>query len=372
MRKGEVFSNVYSTSEEVSYCDIPNIKQWLSRMVSLPVEMVSINSIEIGFTPRTDTHRNIEHIRLLAQSDTPFPPVIVHRATMRLIDGVHRLEATRLLKRDSIAARFFDGTDADAYALAVHANVAHGLPLSLAERKAAAVRLMDLHPQWSDRLIARTTGLSHHTVGAERRRVTGHDAQLHSRLGADGKLRPAIDAEGRRAAAEIVRDNPNASLRQVSRLVGVSPGTVRNIRDRLKHDEDPAPVRNTGSRAESGESGRDQAPDHTPARDDLGSRSAVSMPDPGSAIATSIQLIILQNLQNDPALRFSDRGRLLLRSVAAAINEIGVCDQALMESPSHCHVSLARLARANAQAWTDMAQRLEAAAENRPMKTGPR
>lgn len=39
-------------------------------------------------------------------------------------------------------------------------NTHHGLPLTRADRKAAAQRILDIHPHWSDRAIAKVTGLS--------------------------------------------------------------------------------------------------------------------------------------------------------------------------------------------------------------------
>ncbi|MFE3193073.1 ParB N-terminal domain-containing protein [Nocardia sp. NPDC059240] len=112
---------------------------------------------------------------MLTESSTPLPAIIVHRRTMRVVDGAHRLAAAKELGHETIAVRFFDGSENEAFVLAVHANIAHGLPLSLAERKAAARRLVLSHPQWSDRLIADVAGLSHKTVSAERRRTAGAD-----------------------------------------------------------------------------------------------------------------------------------------------------------------------------------------------------
>ncbi|MFD0433138.1 ParB N-terminal domain-containing protein, partial [Streptomyces chartreusis] len=92
------------------------------------------------------------------------PPIIVHRDSMRVIDGLHRLRAAQLRGHSTIAVTFYDGTEADAFVLAVESNVRHGLPLSLPDRKRAAVRIIATHPQWSDRKIASVTGISPATV----------------------------------------------------------------------------------------------------------------------------------------------------------------------------------------------------------------
>ena len=70
---------------------------------------------------------------------------------MRVIDGTHRLRAALLRGVDVIDVLYFDGPDADAFVLAVELNHTHGLPLSRADRTAAAERIIGSHPDWSDR-----------------------------------------------------------------------------------------------------------------------------------------------------------------------------------------------------------------------------
>jgi hypothetical protein len=43
-------------------------------------------------------------------------------------------------------------------------NIAHGLPLTRADRTAAAARVVHSYPQWSDRMISTVVGLSAGTV----------------------------------------------------------------------------------------------------------------------------------------------------------------------------------------------------------------
>lgn len=45
--------------------------------------------------------------------------------------------------------------------------------VSLAERKTAAARIIELHPRWSDRVMAVAAGLSPKTGAALRRPATG-------------------------------------------------------------------------------------------------------------------------------------------------------------------------------------------------------
>ncbi len=77
---------------------------------------------------------------------------------MRVIDGLHRMRAARLRGDQTIEVQYFTGDDDAAFLLAVEANTAHGLPLSLSERKAAAVRLIAMFPDRSNRSIAASAG----------------------------------------------------------------------------------------------------------------------------------------------------------------------------------------------------------------------
>ncbi|MFD6252929.1 hypothetical protein ACFWF7_10820 [Nocardia sp. NPDC060256] len=247
---------------------------------------------------------------------------------MRVIDGAHRLQAARAQGRATIAVKYFDGTDDDAFALAVQANVSHGLPLSLAERKAAARRLVASHPQWSDRLIASVIGLSHKTVGAERRRSGGESTRLNTRVGRDGKAHRLTVSEGREVAVEIIRNNPAASLREISREAGISVGTAKSVRDRLTRP---------------GCQNQMVGPQHIA----------------GTVNATSTQELILRTLRNDPALRFNDKGKVLLRRLALSFTDIHALQRHAAEAPGHTRLALAKLARANAKSWLDLAARLD-------------
>jgi ParB-like chromosome segregation protein Spo0J len=82
------------------------------------------------------------HTQMLADSESTLPPILVHRATMQVIDGMHRLNAAILRGEKTIRARFFEGATAQAFVLAVQSNIAHGLPLTTADREAAAARII--------------------------------------------------------------------------------------------------------------------------------------------------------------------------------------------------------------------------------------
>ncbi|WP_169814900.1 ParB/RepB/Spo0J family partition protein [Nocardia crassostreae] len=157
---------------------------------------IPIESIDAGGALRVRAEDS-EHTRLLAKTETELPPILVHRETMRLIDGAHRLQAAKSRGSTMIRTCFFDGSEEEAFVLAVRANITHGLPLSVLERKAAALRIMRMYPLWSDRKVAEVTGLDHKTVGAVRKQPSGDVPQTRHRLGRDGRMRRV-----RRAAAD--------------------------------------------------------------------------------------------------------------------------------------------------------------------------
>jgi hypothetical protein len=75
--------------------------------------MVSVGMLLPADSPRLDGE-NPDHIRLLAEATGPPPPILAHRPTMRVIDGMHRLRAAMLRGDTEIAVVFFDGTDVEA------------------------------------------------------------------------------------------------------------------------------------------------------------------------------------------------------------------------------------------------------------------
>jgi ParB-like nuclease domain len=96
---------------------------------------------------------NSERVQVLANTQGELPPIIVHRASTRVLDGMHRLRMAKIRGQNEIQVRFFVGDGADSFVVVVRSNIAHGLPLSLADRKAAANRIIGSHPQWPDRRI---------------------------------------------------------------------------------------------------------------------------------------------------------------------------------------------------------------------------
>jgi ParB-like chromosome segregation protein Spo0J len=197
------------------------------------IEEVSIERLRFGLSPREE-FCDAHHVAALAEVIDDVPPILVQAHSMRVIDGVHRVHAALSLGRVTIRAVMFEGNEADAEIEAVRRNVAHGKPLSLAERESAAERILALVPDWSDRRIALVTGLAPKTVARLRSRATADSAQSRARLGRDGRLRPVDPAELRHRVAEALRAEPAASNRAIALRTGASQATVRDVRDRLR------------------------------------------------------------------------------------------------------------------------------------------
>ena len=305
---------------------------WEATVVRLPVaELYEADS------PRA-AGVDMPHARALAEVETELPPIVVHRATMRVIDGMHRLTAARLRGEPEIAAKLFDGDEDEAFLLAVRLNVTHGMPLTIADRRAAALRIIDTHPQLSDRSIARTAGLSAKTVGALRREIGSPPVTV--RMGRDGRLRPLDGAAGRRAAAELIAVHPDATLRRIARDAGISVETARSVRQRLRAGEDPVLDRRT----------RPQ-PAEPAAR-----QMTVRLPesDPSDELRT-----LLDTIQRDPSLRYTDSGRMLLRWLGPRVLLPDEVPTALRRIPPHCRLNLGSMARLSAAAWIQLAKLLE-------------
>nr|WP_081396278.1 ParB N-terminal domain-containing protein [Mycobacterium colombiense] len=333
----------YDKGDRVSACPTA---EWLSRENSLPVENVPIAAIHSSHSPRK-IKANERHIKILAQSPVPLPPIVIHRTTMRVIDGVHRLRATQLRGNDSIAAKFFEGSDAEAFALAVHLNVTHGLPLTLSERKAAARRILLANPHRSDRSIGVLTGVSNKTVAMLRRCLTGEDSHLDTRLGRDGKTRPISPVNGRRRAAEYLSVNPDASLREIARTAGISVSTARDVRARFRENSLPDDCARPSNPCPEPEGLASQASQDPPA----GGRSDTHR--------EAHDHDLLERLRNDPAVRFSDRGRRLVRLLSTDMAAIGAVNAIAENIPVHCSGTVAEIARRNACAWQEVANKFQ-------------
>jgi ParB-like chromosome segregation protein Spo0J len=312
-----------------------------------PVERVDVNHILPGDWPRI-MGADAAHLRRLTESDTEFDPIIACRRTMRVIDGMHRWKAAKRLGREYIDVRFFDGSAEEAFVLAVQLNLGHGLPLTHADRAAAARRIIASNPAWSDRLIASIAGLSARTVGSLKSE-SGPEPVV--RIGRDGRCRPLDAAAGRLAASRVLSHRPDASLREIAREAGVSVATARNVRQRVQAGEDPLPPLQRARNSVAAVVG-DGEPDTGP-----GTRRPWRSPLDNEVHSAEVAEI-LQHLVRDPSLRFTDSGRRLLRWLLTVTSTLPTWEELAPTVPPHSTYMVADLARRCAAEWSRFADEL--------------
>ncbi|WP_078627366.1 ParB/RepB/Spo0J family partition protein [Streptomyces sp. NRRL WC-3702] len=284
------------------------------------IETVAIASLILTDTPRT-SGTDPEHVLRLAEVKEGLPPILVQRSTLRVIDGMHRVKAAMLRGDDTIPVQYFEGSDAESFVQSVQANVAHGLPLSADEREAATERIVRIYPDWSDRAIAAVAGLSPPTVAGIRRRSTEKSSQLNRRVGRDGRRRPVDGAPGRKKAVDIMRERPEAPLRAVAQ-------------------------RKKGAPVPSGET------------------TSGAAPQPAKAQQTQRQL--LSSLRQDPSVRMTEKGRLLLQWLGILTLDAKELQQFADSTPAHQLLSMAQLAQDCSATWRQLATELHRAVRRGP------
>jgi transposase-like protein len=323
------------------------VRDRIGKVVSIPV---------LALRPADSPRLNGEdkaHIARLAQTETPLPPILVDKRTMRVIDGMHRLMAASMQGRETIEVLFFEGSEADVFLRAVQENIAHGLPLSQADRRAAAERIIASHPHLSDRAIGHSVGLAAKTVAAIRKRAGDGVPQSGVRVGRDGRVRPLNSGEGRRRAAELLAQQPGASLRDVARAAGISAATVLDVRKRLERGEPAVPLRHRAN----GSTVRGPRPS---ADGEQSQPSAIRFgPSAGWSPGTTDPVAAVEKLLRDPSLRSTERGKRMLRLLHVnAVAEEQLPD-VVAGVPPHCVLIVVQLARQYAKMWQDFARELD-------------
>jgi hypothetical protein len=147
------------------------------------------------------------------------------------------------------------------------------------------------------------------------------------------------NSQGRIKAAEVLKNRPTASLREVAKLAGVSPSTAWDVRNRVLRGDDPL----LGSRHQ----GRPADPE-TPSAD-------VQDQVTNAALASA-----LEGLTRDPSLRFTENGRTLLRWVLSHVVRQEEWRDVAENVPPHCSYIVADVARRCANEWLELAHALDA------------
>jgi ParB-like chromosome segregation protein Spo0J len=364
-RKGAsipVYDVIVLRPEEKHGCDS------IGAVDQLPVRDLPLNSLGHGFFLR-GSGTDKAHAQMLAEaaSFSELPPILVQRDSLRVIDGMHRLEAAKARGEKFIRARVIDCTDNDAYILAVKANTLHGLPLSRADRTLSARRILDWHPDWSDRAIGIATGLSAKTIAGIRRECADEVQQFTKRLGRDGKRRPITALEGRKRAAEYIAGRPDASLREVARETDVSLGTVQDVRARIRRGLDPFPGSGSDRRVGAAERPAIRPmPTGQPAPGPVEPATARTAllpsrigPQSGRRAAHSPAWPqIAPKLAGDPSLRYTEAGRAFMRWMDTHMTDTGQWRAFADSIPSHWLDDISFVAEQASEEWRVFAEHL--------------
>lgn len=314
-------------------------------LTDLPVVWLEIAVIAAADSPRL-RGEDLEHVRRLTESEDRLPPILVQRDSMRVIDGMHRLLAARSCGQNKIEARLVDCDPAEAFVLAVRANVKHGLPLPLPDRKAAALRILADFPTWSNQRVGEAVGLSGKTVAALRERPTGAQSGLDIRVGRDGRSRPANPSARRTIVERLIEEHPELSLRSIARKAGVSPETVRKTRASHAH-------------ASAGIPKREPALD--PPKGMAATAPAVARDGPGAQVTARQTAIrdLLNSLMADPAVRSTEAGRALIRAIAFSAVITEYQDRLMKAVPDHTVAKVVLAAEACSDGWRTFALGLQ-------------
>jgi ParB-like chromosome segregation protein Spo0J len=293
---------------------------------------------------------NDAHVKRLVECGADLPPIVVHRPTMRVIDGMHRLYAAIRNRRDQVQVRYFDGDDDEAFMLSVELNVKHGLPLSLADRKVAAQRILESDVSLSDRAIASKTGLSDKTIAAIRARSGAEVPHPNRRRGRDGRIYPISGANGRQRTAQVIAERPEASLREIASAAGVSPAVASDVRKRMSAYQD-------GYSAEPGST--PQADAHVQHKHGVANAAPLSRRAGGTGKQADDKQVAMEQLRSDPSVHSKEAGRELLRWLSAHVIDNNDLPKRTEVIPPHRLALVSKLARRTASAWLEFARRLE-------------
>ncbi len=330
------------------------------RSLTLPANFthrVRIEALLPADSPRLDGVDD-NHVRRLADIYATLPPILVHRASMRVVDGMHRVAAAATKGLTSVEVQYFDGADEEAFLRSVTANIAHGLPLSVADRKAAAERILRSHSDLSDRAVAAYTGLDAKTVATLRPCSTADSPRSNIRIGADGRAHPLDRTAERIRAAELMTRRPDLPLRAIVKETGLSLGTAHDVRQRLLRGEAPVPTgRRTSARREQPAAEDRSASAATPPAAGTGAPSDGNVSAGSSRTRSSLET--LRRLAGDPSLRHSESGRQFLRWLHTHFMVDEAWRQQADTIPPHCTGTVAELALQCAGAWKRFAEDLD-------------
>ena len=139
-----------------------------------------------------------------------------------LLGGFHRVEAARCAGCDTIQAKVFDGTEDEAFVIALQDNSTHGERLSPSDLKYAVGKAIQRFPDKSLRAIAKEVGRSISTVSKinSELHTLGVLKPVEKRRGIDGRDY-IVKTKGttKESDAVVAKNEPKITKRQLDRQV---------------------------------------------------------------------------------------------------------------------------------------------------------
>lgn len=156
-----------------------------------------------------------DYVRAMQDGET-FPPVDIFfdGDTYWLADGFHRVESTKRLGRDTIAATIHQGGKRDAILFAIDTNQRYGVRLSNKDKQNMVKMFLtdEVWAEWSDREIGRRCGVDHKTVSAHRESIWGISPDTTSRKSRRNGKDYTIDTTNIGKPAPVEPDPPQSSM----------------------------------------------------------------------------------------------------------------------------------------------------------------
>ncbi|MHB9133801.1 MAG: ParB/RepB/Spo0J family partition protein [Armatimonadota bacterium] len=158
-----------------------------------------------------------------------WPPILVDRATHKLLDGWHRVEAAKRAGIYTLPVQWVDAKEEELFAIAVKANMSHGVHLKKEERFLAIARLQ--REGWTHERIAEFLGCSFNMVrNTEKAEDLRINFKVHDHPGAVLPLESLIE----------INKLPQEYHHEIAELaceVEATPTDVRRTVRAIKKDE---------------------------------------------------------------------------------------------------------------------------------------
>jgi hypothetical protein len=128
----------------------------------------------------------------------------------------------------------------------------------------------------------------------------------------------------------------------------------------LRNGENPVPDRPRAKQRGAGEQGEQESGGGTAGRQ----RAGLGAGPKGGRISREGRVAVIERLRADPALRFSEKGRSLLRLLHLHTMKDEELDRIAESVPAHLRSTVAFLARECARLWAELADSVEQKGEH--------